>query len=144
MCKLHCIFLHGKVILESKGFVKLWLVILIVKIIFFIVDIEAFPLPTLLRSPLAQLRSNYRLHALVVEGFRFVLNLSQITRFTMLNLAMKLLILLCTLKLNHWVKPFVLISFWRIKSYVCLSTFIKGKLPCKLPLDWKTSSWHQR
>jgi hypothetical protein len=58
-----------------------------------------------------------RLHANIIQRFWFILNKYIFTKLTILNLAIKLLRLLVTLKLNHCVNPLVFISFCKTKSY---------------------------
>ena len=125
MCKLNHIFIDSEVILETESFIIFFLVVLIMELILIIIDIKTFSPPCFLIIFIAFLGSNDWLHTILIQWFWFILHKGNFTKFTMLNLATKLFRLLCTLKLNHWVKPWVFVSFWRIKSYVFVSVYIK-------------------
>lgn len=124
MSKLHNIFVDCEVVLKTQGFVQFFIVIFVIQVISIIVDIKSFSPPRFFPIFLAPLRSHNRFHPLLIQWFCFVLNYTINTKLTMLILAMKLFLLLWTLKLNHWVNPLVFISFWRTKSYVFVSTYI--------------------
>lgn len=111
MSKLNCVILDSEVVGKSECFVEFVFVIFVVKVVFVIIDIESFPSPHFFPSLITFLRLHRWLHAHAIERLGFVLDSSKGTRLTMLNLAMKLLLLFFILKLNHCVNAFVLRSF---------------------------------
>ena len=116
MCKLDSIVFRREIIFKRQCFIAFPWVIFIIKIVFFVEDVKSFPSPCVLALFIASLRVYDGLHADVIQRLRLILDSKLNTKLTMLNLAMKLLRLLVTLKLNHCVKPLVLISFWRRRS----------------------------
>lgn len=123
MRKLHHIVLYGKIILKSQSFVAFTVIIFITQVIFFIVNVVSFSSPGSLYVLIAFLRPDYRFHSYIIQRFRFVLHKIMVTRLTILNLAMKLFLLLCTLKLYHCVNPLVFRSFCSTRSYTRSSIF---------------------
>lgn len=140
MSKLYCIILYTEIVLECKSFITFFIIILVIKFILFIINVKTLSSPCLLGISIAFFGSDDRFHADAVERFWFILDYLEITRFTMLNLATKLFLLLCILKLYHWVKPFVFVSFCKIKSYTLSSTCIRAIVLYRLPLDWQTKN----
>lgn len=114
--ELNGIILNCKVILKSKGFVVFPWVIFIGKVIMFVKDIKSFSSPSCLIIFITLGWAYTRLHAFVIKRIGFVLHRWSHTKFTMLNLAMKLCFLFRTLKLYHWVNPPVLTSFCSRRS----------------------------
>ena len=116
MCELNRIVFCGKIILKSQAFIIFFRIVFIVNLIFFIEYIEAVPSPYFFIVLITLFRMHRRLHANIIQRSCFILNDPLCTKLTILNLAIKLLRLFVTLKLNHCVNPLVLTSFCKIRS----------------------------
>lgn len=116
MGELYNVVFNCKIVLKGECFVVFVGVVFVIEVIFLIEDVKASPSPNLFITFIALLGADDRLHADIVERLSLILNIFVFTRLTMLNLAMKLVLLFLTLKLYHWVNPLVFTSFCSTRS----------------------------